>query len=60
MREVAFAEALENELRLRGVSFDRGELLEFVEEVWTAAVQNPDIRSWADQFLGTTEPCTRS
>lgn len=51
MREVAFADALESELRSRGVRVERGELLEFVEDVWAGVKQHPDIRAWADRFL---------
>jgi hypothetical protein len=48
--DLNFAEALKNELRNRGVSFDQGELLEFIEDVWAEVKLNPDIRWWADQF----------
>jgi len=52
VREVLFAEALEMELRSRGVAYDRGELLEFVEDIWAGVKLNPDIRVWADRFVG--------
>lgn len=54
MSDVNFAEALKNELRARGVAFDQGELLEFVEDVWSEVKRNPDIRCWADQFARST------
>src|SRR5262245_8341187 len=34
MNEIDFAKALERELQGRGIEVDRGELLEFVEDVW--------------------------
>lgn len=50
MSDLNFAEALKNELRERGVAFDQGELLEFIEDVWSQVKLNPDIHCWADQF----------
>ncbi|MBL8793770.1 MAG: hypothetical protein JNM56_07695 [Planctomycetia bacterium] len=50
MSDLNFAEALKQELRNRGVSFDQGELLEFVEDVWTGVKRNPDVSVWADRF----------
>lgn len=50
MSDLNFAEALKQELRGRGVSFDQGELLEFVEDVWASVKQNPDVSVWAERF----------
>jgi hypothetical protein len=45
-----FTAALEDQLRVRGISFSRAELLEFVEDVWPLAQDDPDPVQWADRF----------
>jgi hypothetical protein len=62
VREVLFAEALEKELRSRGVAFERGELLEYVEEIWVGVKRNPEISVWADRFvpIAVEDVCTQS
>jgi hypothetical protein len=47
MSEIDFAEALERELHARGVKIERGELFEFVEDVWKQVGVRPDIGHWA-------------
>jgi hypothetical protein len=54
MREIDLAKALELELHHRGVVFDHGQLFEFVEDVWAAAKQQPDVGRWADEFMHET------
>jgi hypothetical protein len=51
MSEIDFAEALERELRGRGISIERGELFEFVEDVWKQVGARPDVRRWAGALL---------
>jgi hypothetical protein len=51
MSQADFLAALEQELRLRGIGFDRADLLEFVTDVWPLAQENPDVTFWAQEFL---------
>jgi hypothetical protein len=51
MNQPDFLTALEQELRLRGIGFDRADLLEFVADVWPLAQENPDVAFWAQEFL---------
>lgn len=51
MNEMDFADALERELHGRGLEVDRGELLEFVEDVWKRVGNQPDVRRWAVEFM---------
>jgi hypothetical protein len=51
MSRVDFAAALEEQLRIRAVSFSRADLLEFVEDVWPLAQDDPDPVPWAERFL---------
>jgi hypothetical protein len=46
-----FTTALEEQLRILGVSFNRGDLLDFVESVWPLAQEDPDPVPWAERFL---------
>jgi hypothetical protein len=46
-----FITALKMELRLRGLPFDRGDVVEFAEDVWPLAEDDPDSGRWADAFL---------
>jgi hypothetical protein len=51
MREIDLAKALDLELHHRGVVFDYGQLLEFVECIWADAKKEPDVNRWADEFM---------
>jgi hypothetical protein len=53
MTLVDFTDALEQELRLRGVAFSRGELLAFMDGIWPLAREEPDVDRWAEAFLAT-------
>jgi hypothetical protein len=53
MSEIDFVEALEAELQLRAVPFDRAALLSFVASAWPLIRENPDIAFWATEFLKT-------
>ena len=46
-----FVTALEMELQLRGVPFDRGDLETFAVDVWPLAEEDPDAVRWAEAFL---------
>jgi hypothetical protein len=48
-----FTAALEEQLRIRGISFSRGDLLEFVADVWPLAQDDPDPVIWAERFIET-------
>lgn len=54
MSEMDLAKAIEGELHRRGVVFDQGQLLEFVEDVWADAKNQPDISRWADELMHDT------
>jgi hypothetical protein len=51
MTQAEFVQALESELHLRGVPFDRAALLAFVASVWPLAEEDPDPARWAAAFL---------
>jgi hypothetical protein len=46
-----FTTALEEQLRIRGISFNRGDVLDFVEAVWPLAQEDPDPVAWSERFL---------
>lgn len=45
-----FLEALELDLRLRGVAFEQWDLIEFLEACWVRIAEEPDVLAWADRF----------
>jgi hypothetical protein len=51
MTQPDFVEAVESELHLRGIPFDRAALLAFVASAWPLIVENPDPGFWAGEFL---------
>jgi hypothetical protein len=51
MSRESFTTALEEQLRIQGVSFSLAELLEFVESVWPLAADDPDAVVWAQRFV---------
>jgi hypothetical protein len=51
MSQPEFVEALEAELHLRGIPFDRAALLAFVASAWPLIEENPDPGFWAREFL---------
>jgi len=51
MTPADFLDALEAELRLRGVAFDRRALLAFVEAAWPLIDEDPDAGRWAGEFI---------
>ena len=56
VNENAFLAALERQLRLQGMTFDVGELVEYIEEVWLTAQKTPDdIDRWAAAFVATQQ-----
>lgn len=46
-----FTEALEMELRLRGCSFERWKLLEFVQGAWPLIEEDPSPGRWVREFM---------
>jgi hypothetical protein len=46
-----FVVALEIELRLRGVPFERGGLVEFGEDAWPLFEEAFNVGRWTDAFL---------
>ena len=50
-----FTTSLEQELRLRGVRFDRADLLDFAADVWPLAQDDPDVARWAQAFIDRGE-----
>jgi hypothetical protein len=56
MTQADFTIALEQELRLSGRPFDRGELLTFVADVWPLVDDDPDPARWAREFLESGRP----
>src|SRR5262249_42001391 len=46
-----FVAALEEQLRIRGYSFSRADLLDFVQSVWLLAEDDPDPVRWAGRFV---------
>jgi hypothetical protein len=53
MSPSGFVRALEAELRQRRVPFELRDLLEYAADVWTMARDNPDVATWAADFLKT-------
>jgi hypothetical protein len=46
-----FTAAVEEQLRIQGISFNLAELIEFVEGVWPLAQDDPDPVVWARRFV---------
>jgi hypothetical protein len=46
-----FTAALEEQLRIRGHSFARADLLDFVQSAWPLAEDDPDPVLWAQRFV---------
>jgi hypothetical protein len=46
-----FIAAVEEQLRIQGISFSLAELIEFVEGVWPLAQDDPDPVEWARRFV---------
>jgi hypothetical protein len=46
-----FIGAFAQELRFRGIAFERGALREFGGSVWPLAQDDPDAERWATEFL---------
>jgi hypothetical protein len=51
MTREAFTTALEEQLRIQGISFTLHELLDFVEVVWPLAEDDADVVVWAQRFI---------
>jgi hypothetical protein len=45
-----FLTTLEIDLRLRGLAFERGDLIAWVEALWPRIVEEPDVLRWAEAF----------
>jgi hypothetical protein len=46
-----FVQALEHDLQLRGVPFDRADLLAFVVSAWPLIEDDPDVGRWVGAFM---------
>ncbi len=51
MTQPDFLAALEQELRLRGIGFNRADLVAFMADVWPLIEENPDVAFWARELL---------
>jgi hypothetical protein len=51
MTQADFVTGLEMELQLRGVAFDRADLVTFAADVWPMAEEDPDAAHWVNVFL---------
>jgi hypothetical protein len=51
MSLMAFVQAVARELRLRGFSFDEGDLLPFLVRNWGTIPGDGDARRWAEEFI---------
>jgi hypothetical protein len=45
-----FEKTVADELRLRGVAFDRGQLAAFVSSAWPWIAEDPCVSRWAAEF----------
>jgi hypothetical protein len=55
MNQTDFVLALEQELQLRGIRFQRADLVDFVASVWPLAQENPDVAFWAREFIDSDQ-----
>jgi hypothetical protein len=55
-----FAAALEEQLRIRGYSFSRADLLDFVASAWSLIEDDPDPVRWAERFVEAGQADTRA
>jgi hypothetical protein len=51
MTQPDFLACLESDLALRGVAFDRAELLPWVSSMWPWIEDDPDVPRWAGEFV---------
>jgi hypothetical protein len=51
MTQPDFLAGLEHDLALRGVGFERAELLAYVASMWPWMEDDPDAGRWAGEFL---------
>ena len=51
MTQRDFVRCLESDLALRGVAFERAELLAYVASMWPWISDDPDAGRWAGEFL---------
>jgi hypothetical protein len=51
MTQRDFLGCLETDLALRGVAFERAELLGYVASMWPWIEGDPDVGRWAGEFL---------
>jgi hypothetical protein len=53
MTQSDFTASLEQELRLQGLPFSRADLQEFVADAWPLILEDPDVMTWAREFLAS-------
>jgi hypothetical protein len=51
MNQDDFTAAVEEQLRIQGISFGRADLLDFVSSIWPLAQDDPDPVVWAARFI---------
>jgi hypothetical protein len=51
MKRDEFSVAVAAELKLRGATFDRGDLEEFLTDSWPLIQGNPDEAWWAAEYI---------
>jgi hypothetical protein len=51
MTVAEFVQALEDDLQLHGVPFDRADLLAFVVSAWPLIEDDPDVGRWVGAFM---------
>jgi hypothetical protein len=51
-----FLAAVEEELRLRGIPFERSALVEYIASMWPWIDGDPDVYRWAREFLEAYSP----
>jgi hypothetical protein len=52
MTQADFVACLQTDLALRGVAYDRAELLAWVAAMWPWLEDEPDVGRWAGEFVG--------
>jgi hypothetical protein len=53
MTQADFTLALEQELQLQGRPFSRADLIDFAVSGWPLILENPDVATWAREFLAS-------
>jgi hypothetical protein len=57
MTKVDFLASIEEELRLRGIAFERSALVEYIASMWPWIDRDPDVYRWAGEFMKIYSAC---